>query len=219
MLPLDGSIRFFSGRSPGSGAKRNRFAALASMTLLAVSTAAFGAALDKSFSPSIINVGGVTTLTFTVTNPAGAGALSNVGFVDTLPSGLQVANPPAVGGTCSNAAAATIATAGGATITVTNLNVPAGAATCTVAVNVTNAAGQSNQTCTGNPANFTNASGNVSVSNVTNSVQPSCVVVATTVTAAPTAVPTLGELFISIRVSLIALIAALALRSNRNMSA
>jgi uncharacterized repeat protein (TIGR01451 family) len=189
------------------------------MTLLAVSTAAFGAALDKSFSPSIINVGGVTTLTFTVTNPAGAGALSNVGFVDTLPSGLQVANPPAVGGTCSNAAAATIATAGGGTITATNLYVPAGAATCTLTVNVTNAAGQSNQSCTGNPANFTNASGNVSVSNVTNSVQPSCVVVATAVTAAPTAVPTLGELFISIMVSLIALIAALALRSNRNMSA
>jgi uncharacterized repeat protein (TIGR01451 family) len=135
--------------------------------------------LTKSFSPNVINYGGTTTLTFTVTNPAGNAALSNVGFVDTLPSGLVVANPAAVGGTCSNAAAATTATSGTGTISVSNLNVPAGASACTVTVNVTNAPGQVNPSCAQNPQAFTNTSANVAVTNVLDGVQPSCVVVNT----------------------------------------
>jgi len=133
--------------------------------------------LTKSFSPSAINPGEASVLTFTVANPLGAPPLSNVGFVDALPGGLIVANPPSVGGTCVNAAAAT--TASGSTITVSALQVPAGEATCTVTVNVTNATGQTNASCSGNPAPFTNASGNVTVSNVSNAVQPGCLVVRT----------------------------------------
>src|SRR5437868_11538108 len=93
--------------------------------------------LAKSFGPTTIAFGATTTLTFTVTNPAGNPALANVGFIDALPAGLTVANPPSIGGTCANAAAAT--SAAGGTITVTNLQVPAGAALCTVTVAVTNA--------------------------------------------------------------------------------
>jgi len=112
-----------------------------------------------------------------VTNPAGNPAVTNVGFVDNLPSGLQVANPASIGGTCANAAAATTAAAGATTISVANLQVPAGAASCTVAVNVTNKAGQANASCASLTAAFTNTSGNVTVTNVANGVQPSCVVV------------------------------------------
>jgi uncharacterized repeat protein (TIGR01451 family) len=133
--------------------------------------------LTKSFSPSAINPGEASVLTFSVANPLGAPPLSNVGFVDALPAGLAVASPPSVGGTCVNAAAATIAS--GSTITVSNLQVPAGASTCTVTVNVTNATEQTNASCSGNPAPFTNDSGNVTVSNVSNAVQPSCLVVRT----------------------------------------
>ena len=132
--------------------------------------------MNKAFSPLSINVGGTTVLTFTVSNPAGNPALSNVGWVDTLPSGLQVANTT-VGGTCTNAAAATTVAAAGSSITVANLQVPAGASTCTVTVNVTNAPQQSNASCTSLPAAFTNGSGNVTVSNVTNAVTDSCVTV------------------------------------------
>ena len=130
--------------------------------------------LTKAFSPTTIANGGTTTLTFTVTNPAGSPALANVGFVDTLPSGLRVA-AGAVGGTCANAAAATTATAGTGTITTINLQVPAGPSVCTVTVNVTNAPGQVNASCAGNPAAFTNDAANVVVTNVANGVTPSCI--------------------------------------------
>lgn len=132
--------------------------------------------LTKAFSPTTISPGGTTVLTFTISNGAGNPAESNIGFTDTLPSGLVVANNT-VGGTCANAAAATLVTAGGSTITVTSLQVPAGEATCTVTVNVTNAENHFNAACAANPAGFTNAAANVTVSNVENSVQPSCVVV------------------------------------------
>ncbi|MBK9339669.1 MAG: DUF11 domain-containing protein [Rhodoferax sp.] len=44
--------------------------------------------LTKAFSPSSINVGGTSTLTFTVSNPAGNSA-QTVSFTDTLPAGLR----------------------------------------------------------------------------------------------------------------------------------
>jgi uncharacterized repeat protein (TIGR01451 family) len=141
--------------------------------------------LTKAFGPTVIDDGDTTVLTFTVQNTLGAPPLANVGFVDTLPAGIVVANPPAVGGTCANAAAATTATPGTATITVTGLDVPAGDAACTVTVNVTNAAGQTNESCGANPAAFTNDSGNVSVTSVVNGVQPSCLVVHSTAPPPP----------------------------------
>jgi mucin-19 len=133
--------------------------------------------LNKSFSPNTFLVGGFTTLTFTVNNPALNPALANVGFTDNLPAGLQVATPAAVGGTCANAIAAT--TAAGTTITVANLAIPAGAASCTVTVNVTNKAGQINDICSNNPAAFTNTGpANVSnLQNVNDAISPSCVIV------------------------------------------
>jgi uncharacterized repeat protein (TIGR01451 family) len=71
--------------------------------------------------------------------------------------------------------------AGGSAITVVGKTVPASAAaasTCTVTVDVTNAGGQLNANCTNNPAAFTNASGNIGgLSNLTNAVSPSCMVV------------------------------------------
>jgi len=133
--------------------------------------------LNKAFSPTSIVDGGTTVLTFTVTAPAGTPAVANVGFVDTLPTGLRVATPANVGGTCANAAAATIAVAGSGTITVTNLQVPAGASSCTVAVNVTNATGQVNASCGASPAAFTNTSANVTVTNVNNGIAPRCLIV------------------------------------------
>ena len=162
--------------------------------------------LSKSFSPTTIADGGATTLTFTVTNPAGAPAVSNVGFVDTLPSGLRVATPAAVGGTCANAAAATAATAGAGTITTTNLQVPAGASSCTVTVNVTNAAGQVNASCAGNPAAFTNGAANVAVTSVVNGVTPGCISMTSPI-ASSIAIPTLGQWALTLLAMLVAIVA------------
>ena len=146
--------------------------------------------LTKAFSPTAFNLGGTTTLTFTISNPAANPAQTNVGFVDNLPSGLQVANPAAVGGTCANAVAATTAAAGATTITVANLQVATGASSCTVTVSITNQPGQSNASCANTPAAFTNGPGNVTVTNVTNGVTNSCVVVNTfsfSITKSPSA--------------------------------
>ena len=149
-------------------------------------------ALTKGFSPTTIVQGGTTVLTFTVTNSAGSPALSNIGFTDTLPSGLVVGNPAGVSGTCTNAAAATTATAGTNTITVSSLQVPAGASLCTVTVNVTNAPAQTNASCKGFPAAFTNTATNISaIANVGNAVQPNCLVVnAPPTSSTPTSTPT-----------------------------
>src|SRR4029079_13132978 len=57
--------------------------------------------LIKSFSPTSLLSGGTTTLTFTVTNPAVSNPAQTVSFTDTLPSKLQVAAIPNVGGTCT----------------------------------------------------------------------------------------------------------------------
>jgi len=138
---------------------------------------AMSVTLQKAFTPNVIGPGGITQLQFTVTNSDGALSRSDLGVVDTLPAGLRIAPVPSVGGTCVNAAAATIANSGGTTISIFNLQVSDGPASCTVTVNVTNAPGQLNADCSQQPVNFTNSASNVSVTNLTNSVSPSCLVV------------------------------------------
>ena len=133
--------------------------------------------LQKAFTPAIIGPGGTTQLRFTVTNTAGSMERSDLGVVDTLPGGLRVAPAAQVGGTCANAAAATIANSGGTTISIFNLQVPAGDSSCTVTVNISNAPGRYNADCSQQPADFTNSASNVSVTNLTNAVTPSCLIV------------------------------------------
>jgi hypothetical protein len=148
--------------------------------LCSLPTPAVGVTLQKAFNPTTIFQGGTTELVFTVTNAAGSPSRSDLGIVDTLPSGLRVANAPVVGGTCANAAAATIASAGGGTISIFNLQVPGEPGfdvACTVSVRITNAAGQFNSGCESKPVAFTNGASNVSVTNLTNAVSPSCLIV------------------------------------------
>src|SRR5439155_1358970 len=132
--------------------------------------------LNKAFSPSAITIGGTATLTFTVTNPAASNPAQTVSFTDTLPSKLQIATNPNVGGTCTGGSVT--AAAGGTTITVTSRVVPAStasASSCTITVDVTNVPLQTG-TCP--DANLTNQSANISgLSNLTNAVTPSCVTV------------------------------------------
>ncbi|HEX6354081.1 DUF7507 domain-containing protein [Actinophytocola sp.] len=90
--------------------------------------------LDKAFSPTTVAVGGVSTLTMTVTNTTDLLAKNGWAFTDTLPVGLRVATPSGVGGTCN---ASTAATPGGSTITVTNGTMRAGQVSCTITVKVT----------------------------------------------------------------------------------
>ena len=90
--------------------------------------------IAKAFAPNPVAVGGVSTLTFTLTNTNTA-PLTGGAFTDSLPTGVQVAATPAASTTCggtpiwSPAAAATSLTFSGGTI-------PA-SGSCTVSVHVT----------------------------------------------------------------------------------
>jgi uncharacterized repeat protein (TIGR01451 family) len=57
-------------------------------------------AIAKVFGTTSLAVGATTTLTFTLTNPNAAIALTGVGFDDPLPGGLVVATPSGLTGAC-----------------------------------------------------------------------------------------------------------------------
>jgi len=90
-------------------------------------------ALTKSFSPNPIAAGGMSTLTFMLTNP-NAVALTGAAFVDNLPAGIQVANPPTLNNTCGGTVSG--ATAGSTSINLSGGTIPANGS-CTIRLNVT----------------------------------------------------------------------------------
>ena len=104
------------------------------------------ATIAKSFTPSTIPVGGVSTLKLTLSNP-NAGALSGYNFVDNLPANMMVATPATF--STSGCGTPTFApTAGATTLNFSNGTV-AGNSTCTISVGVTT-------TTTGSFTNTTN---------------------------------------------------------------
>jgi uncharacterized repeat protein (TIGR01451 family) len=90
--------------------------------------------LDKSFSPSTLEVGQSSTLTFTITNTSDLAAKNGWSFTDALPAGLVMSTPTAASSTCS--AASVTAAPGGTSVAATG-NLNSGQASCTVSVNVT----------------------------------------------------------------------------------
>jgi uncharacterized repeat protein (TIGR01451 family) len=98
---------------------------------ITVSAAAPG--IGKSFSPSSIAIGQVSTLTLTITNPNPNEPLTGVAFTDTYPAHLVNASPLQ---TTNNCGGTLTASAGGGSISLTGGQIAAGAS-CTVTVNVT----------------------------------------------------------------------------------
>jgi uncharacterized protein (TIGR03382 family) len=88
--------------------------------------------LAEAFSPSTINIGGTSTLTFTITNP-NAATLTGVSFTDALPVGLTVATPSGLTNSCGGTVTAT---AGGTIIVLSGAIVPANGP-CALSANVT----------------------------------------------------------------------------------
>ena len=87
----------------------------------------------KAFSPSTVDPGGVSTLTFTIDNTDNQIAVGTLRFVDDLPDGLAVAPEPDASTTCAGGTVS--ATAGGTSVGYSDGRVAAGA-TCTVSVDV-----------------------------------------------------------------------------------
>jgi uncharacterized repeat protein (TIGR01451 family) len=90
--------------------------------------------LEKSFSPAVLNAGGTSTLTFTITNTSELAAKNGWSLTDTLPAGLVVTNPASASTTCSGGQVSAVA--GGGSIAVSG-NLDAGQASCTASVGVT----------------------------------------------------------------------------------
>lgn len=110
---------------------------LAAALLCAAMTAAPAArgltlTLTKAFGAASIPVGGSTSLTFTLHNFSGT-TQTAIAFTDTLPSGLAVATPNGLTGSCGGGTIT--ATAGGTTISLSGATLTA-ATSCTFAVNV-----------------------------------------------------------------------------------
>jgi uncharacterized repeat protein (TIGR01451 family) len=95
--------------------------------------------LGKGFSPFTINMGGVSTLTITLSNPNTSIATLTAPLIDILPTGLKIAPTPNAGTTCGGTVSAT---AGGQNVTLSSgSTIPAAIGitpgTCIVKVDVT----------------------------------------------------------------------------------
>ncbi len=108
---------------------------------------------SKSFSPSSITPGGVSTLTFTIDNSLNGSTANLLRFTDTLPTGLVVSNSPNSSTNCSGGIGTPVITATPGTdlISLTTGSAIAGTS-CTVSVDVTAAA----------TGNYLNISGDLS---------------------------------------------------------
>ncbi|HEY6333083.1 MAG TPA: hypothetical protein VI756_27415 [Blastocatellia bacterium] len=105
-------------------------------------TVATAPTISKSFGAVSIPEGGSTSLTFAITNTNSSLALTGVGFTDTLPSGLSVANGTTT--TCGGGTVTTSASAGTITLSGGGL---AGGGNCSFTVTVMGtAAGVMNNT-------------------------------------------------------------------------
>ncbi len=87
--------------------------------------------IASSFTPSIIPIGGTSTLAFTLSNP-NVGPMTGVTFTDTLPAGVVIASPNNVTNTCGGSVSAV---AGSATISLTGGSI-ASSKQCAITVDV-----------------------------------------------------------------------------------
>ena len=119
-------------------------------------------AVSKSFSPSLIPQGGMSTLTLTIRNRVVAGSLTGVNLLDHLPVGITLAANPAATSTCNGTLQAF---PGDTLLRLTNGTVaarPDGSqeATCTLTARVTGTA-LGTYTNTIHPADFSSSGGTI----------------------------------------------------------
>jgi uncharacterized repeat protein (TIGR01451 family) len=121
--------------------------------------------LTKAFGAGSISIGQTTSLTFTITNPnATFTTLTNVSFIDDLPSGMMVATPNALVNSCGGRVAAA---AGDAFLTVDSVTLAPGAS-CTWSVNViATSAGTKNNVTSGTSSTESGSGGPTATASLT----------------------------------------------------
>ncbi len=120
----------------------------------------------KAFTPAVIPAGGVSSLTFTIDNTGSTIAATALDFTDSLPAGMVVATPANASTTCGGGALT--AADGSGVISYTGGTV-AGAASCTVSVDVT---GVTAGTWVNTTGNLTSSAGNSGPASATIIVDP-----------------------------------------------
>ena len=139
------------------------------------------ASVAKTFGAASINDGATTTLNFTLTNGIGNPAQSGMALGDTLPTGLRFDSAtPAVsyGAGCSGPALAAYDSITRILSGISGVAMSSGTASCVITVSgLTNAATQTNTSCVGNPAAFTNLAANVTTTRATNASTDQCLLV------------------------------------------
>jgi uncharacterized repeat protein (TIGR01451 family) len=89
--------------------------------------------ISKSFGAPSVLLNGTTSLSFTIANPNASFSLSGIGFTDTLPSGLVVASPNGLTGSCGGGTITAVADSNSVSLSGATL---AGSANCTFSVTV-----------------------------------------------------------------------------------
>jgi len=116
--------------------------------------------LSKAFGDTSIPLNGTTSLSFMVANPNSTTELINISFNDMLPSGLVVASPNNVTGSCLADGAAVTANPGSNNINLVALVLP-GSSSCLLSVDVAGASsGVKNNTTSNITGAFDDGSGN-----------------------------------------------------------
>jgi uncharacterized repeat protein (TIGR01451 family) len=109
----------------------------ANATSATLGTQNLSLSINKGFNPVQVQGGSTTTLTVRIDNPNGI-SLSNVGFIDTMPTAMVVAGTPAAVTTCPNGIVTAVP--GQNTFRLTGADLAAGG-TCTVTLKVTSTVG------------------------------------------------------------------------------
>jgi Bacterial Ig-like domain (group 3)/Autotransporter beta-domain/IPT/TIG domain len=137
-----GDLRSFTaGRKFLAGPVRRRvrlpvWTAVAAITLACATSPAVAQSppsISMGFSPVGIQPNGVSTLSFTLSNPNAFTTLTGVAFTDNFPANLVVATPSGLSNGCGGTLSAT---AGSGTVSLANV-ILAAATGCTITVNVT----------------------------------------------------------------------------------
>jgi hypothetical protein len=89
--------------------------------------------ISKSFGAAAVPLNGLTSLSFTITNPNSGSSLSSVAFTDSLPAGLVVGSPNGLTGSCGGGSIT--ATAGSSAVSLSAATLAANGS-CTFSVNV-----------------------------------------------------------------------------------
>ncbi|MBZ5491805.1 MAG: DUF11 domain-containing protein [Acidobacteriia bacterium] len=144
-----------SSTESGAGATSNT----ASITVIGPPSIA------KAFGAASIQLNGSTSLSFTITNPNATVALTGVGFGDTLPAGLAVANPNGLTGSCGAGTITTGTVSGFSVVNLSGGTIAAGGS-CTFSVNVVGTTGGHKVNTTGTVTSSNAGSGNQATASI-----------------------------------------------------